>query len=267
MSSRSHDFVNCVPATPDMYYSGRQESMALYDRRPFFLTFVTRIFLTINSRSGDLPQQPTTPDTTLAATAAAMRNFILGAPRLVRVDPVHPPRSIPRSLAPSLPRSTSAADLAHAKAAKPVRSGLQRCASAEGSAGWVTQEDYLAHRHSTKRLRALPIFPKLMSSWEFERAETDASSGAPMDATYCPAEGGDVERLEQNVVAGGSVDGAWSHMDTDSQFSPLSPDTSSAAFTPTSSSLRASSWSSTSGVPWREAGPPNHHDDKVDSDQ
>ena len=32
--------------------------------------------------------------------------------------------------------------------------------------------------------------------------------------------------------------------------------------------LRASSQSCTQGtLPWREAGPPNHHDDKVDSDQ
>jgi len=207
-----------------------------------------------------------------------MRNIILGAPRLVRDDPVHPP-------------STSADDLlqrTHAKPATAVLSasqhargggdasagaGLQRCASAEGSAGWVTQEEHLAHRHSTKRLRALPNFPKLMSSWDVDddrqRVETDASSGAPYHDQHSrhlgirPGASGVDERGSRPDASG-----TQAPMDaTYSQFSPLSSDTSSAAFTPTSSSLRASSWSATSGLPWREAGPPNHHDDKVDSDQ
>jgi len=31
--------------------------------------------------------------------------------------------------------------------------------------------------------------------------------------------------------------------------------------------LRQSTWKREFKLPWREAGPPNHHDDKVDSDQ
>jgi hypothetical protein len=116
---------------------------------------------------------PTTPDTTsqppdqsnlagpdinLPETLAAMRTFVLAVARVFRDDyvpPVHP-------------RSKSADDLLPRTRAKDAPPGFQRRASAEGSTGWVTHEELLAHRHFTKcQRRALPDFPKLMSSWDF----------------------------------------------------------------------------------------------------
>ncbi|KAJ1474014.1 hypothetical protein T484DRAFT_1912084 [Baffinella frigidus] len=96
-----------------------------------------------------------------------MRTFVLAVARVFRDDyvpPVHP-------------RSKSADDLlprTHAKATEAALPGFQRCASEEGSTGWVTHEELLAHRHSTRRQRrAVLDFPKLMSSWDVD-AEIEA---------------------------------------------------------------------------------------------
>ncbi|KAJ1467780.1 hypothetical protein T484DRAFT_1921190 [Baffinella frigidus] len=106
-----------------------------------------------------------------------MRNFVLAAPRLVRDDYVSPVQPRSKSVDDLLPRT-------HAKAALP---GFQRHASAEGSTGWVTQEELLARRHSTKRSRcAFPDFPKLMSSFDCDQNGWGKTASSALRADIHP---------------------------------------------------------------------------------
>ncbi|KAJ1487705.1 hypothetical protein T484DRAFT_1888665 [Baffinella frigidus] len=105
-----------------------------------------------------------------------MQNVLLAVQRLVR-DDVSPKHSF----------SKSADDLLGAGARQAALPVFQRCASAEGSAGWVTHEELLAHRHSKRRQRCLLNLPKLTSSFDLdEDASFSSSSSSPVnkDDTY-----------------------------------------------------------------------------------
>ncbi|KAJ1469574.1 hypothetical protein T484DRAFT_1918989 [Baffinella frigidus] len=82
-------------------------------------------------------------------------------------------------------RSKTLSDLTphmHAKAATNTFPDFQRCASAEGSSGWVEHEELLARRHALRRPCPLFHFPRLMSSFnEADLKEASASSAAPQE--------------------------------------------------------------------------------------
>jgi hypothetical protein len=81
-----------------------------------------------------------------------------------------------------------------AKAAATAIPGFQRCASAEGSNGWVPQEEHLAHRHGMRRANSVPFMLKPMSSFDVARLDDkrrDAHftplSSAVASAAFTPA--------------------------------------------------------------------------------
>jgi len=107
----------------------------------------------------------------------------LALPRLVRNDSIARVLRSSKSAGELLPRS-------HAHSTADALPGVQRCASAEDSTGWVEHEQYLVQRHSTRRKRCAElVLPKLMSSFEDSDGEKeDAGSAAHKAGTLQDAE-------------------------------------------------------------------------------
>ncbi|KAJ1468988.1 hypothetical protein T484DRAFT_1919802 [Baffinella frigidus] len=122
--------------------------------------------------------------------------------RLVRDDCVSHEHLRPKTLDDLEPHR-------HAKAATHTLPDFQRCASAEGSSGWVEHEELLWHRHALRRPRPLFHFPRLMSS--FDKADLD--------------EAGASSAAHQEDKSHGA------------EFTPLPSAAASAALTPSSSSV------------------------------